>query len=343
MCVDKVWITTSLLCTSCSHWIHKSCSGIKGRFKADPPFQCMRCRGLARPIDGRPLRHVTVNGHDLEAVDSFCYLGDTVSASGGTSTSINIRCRAAWENFVSYFSSSPIVPFPCRPCCRIYTACVRSVMLYASECWALRNDEHNRLICNDRAMVRWICGIKPEEKVNTPSLYQHLNIPHLDNTLRCNRLRWAGHVHRSQTWTGGCLSLVVEDRRGKGRPRKTWRDVINEDLRFLNLSLDMAEDRDKWRKILHDANRLTSPTPQREKVTKCMMMMILKSHQKRYRSACQKMEDSHAFIYCTKASADLHKYEAASMVQLSKIQVTRCHHVGLGFNTRLGHSTWSIM
>ena len=55
--------------------------------------------------------------------------------------------------------------------------------------------------------------------------------------------------------TGGCLSLVVEGRRGKGRPRKTWRDVINEDLRFLNLPLDMAEDRDKWRKILRDANR----------------------------------------------------------------------------------------
>ena len=236
----------SLLCTSCSHWIHKSCSGIKGRFKADPPFQCMRCRGLARPIDGRPLRHVTVNGHDLEAVDSFCYLGDTVSASGGTSTSINIRCRAAWGKFRELLPLLTNRAISLQTRGRIYTACVRSVMLYASECWALRNDEHNRLIRNDRAMVRWICGIKPKDKISTPSLYQRLNIPHLDNTLRCNRLRWAGHVHRSQTWTGGCLSLVVEGRRGKGRPRKTWRDVINEDLRFLNLSLDMAEDRDKW-------------------------------------------------------------------------------------------------
>ena len=29
------------------------------------------------------------------------------------------------------------------------------------------NDEHNRLIRNDRAMVRWTCGIKSEGKVIT--------------------------------------------------------------------------------------------------------------------------------------------------------------------------------
>ena len=66
---------------------------------------------------------------------------------------------------------------------------------------------------NDRAMVRWICGIKLEEKVNTPSLYQHLNIPHLVNTLRYSRLRWTGHVDKSQTWTAYCeiLAGVMND------------------------------------------------------------------------------------------------------------------------------------
>ena len=132
----------ALLCTSCSHWIHKSCSGIKGRFKADPPFQCMRCRGLARPIDGRPSRRLTVNGHDLEAVDSFCYLGDTVSASGGTFTSINIRYRAAWGKFHELFSLLTNHAISLHTRGRIYTACVGSVMLLcASECWALTNDE----------------------------------------------------------------------------------------------------------------------------------------------------------------------------------------------------------
>ena len=137
----------------------------------------MRSRGLARHID--PLKHVTVNGYDLEGVDSFCYLGNTVSASGGMSTSINIRCRAAWRKFHEQ------LPLQTRG--SIYTAYVCSVMLYAGEHWALRNDKHTRLICYDRAIVRWICETKPEKKVNTPSLYQCLNIPHLEKTLRCTR------------------------------------------------------------------------------------------------------------------------------------------------------------
>ena len=138
----------------------------------------MRCRG-----------HVTVNGHNLEAVDSFCYLRDIVRASVGTSTNISIRRRAAWEKFRKLLPLLTKHAVSLQTCGRICTACVRSVMLYASECWALRNpnDEHNRLIHNDRAMARWIYGIRPEEKVNTPSLSQRFNIPHLDNTLRCNR------------------------------------------------------------------------------------------------------------------------------------------------------------
>ena len=132
-------------------------------------------------------------------------------------------------------------------------------MLYASECWALRKEELARLVRNDRAMVRWICGIKSDERVANATLYDRLQIPYLDTTLQFRRLRWAGHVYRSQYWTGRCVALQVEGRKGKGRPRKTWRDTVNEDLCTHNLNIDLAEDRDTWRKALRDSKRSVQP------------------------------------------------------------------------------------
>ena len=52
--------SNSILCSGCSHWIHKACSGLKGRLTEDPTFICSRCKSLARPIDGRPFVHIAV-------------------------------------------------------------------------------------------------------------------------------------------------------------------------------------------------------------------------------------------------------------------------------------------
>ena len=33
----------SIQCVGCQKWVHKKCSGIKGRLKQDPQFKCARC------------------------------------------------------------------------------------------------------------------------------------------------------------------------------------------------------------------------------------------------------------------------------------------------------------
>ena len=69
--------SNSIFCKGCKHWVHKKCSGLK-RLTEDPDYRCTRCKGTARPLDGRPQKQV---GPDkLEVVASFCYLGDMLSA-----------------------------------------------------------------------------------------------------------------------------------------------------------------------------------------------------------------------------------------------------------------------
>ena len=95
----------AIKCTRCKVWVHKKrCCSIKsnlGRLSAEQveSYVCPRCQGLARPIDGRPVTHVDVDGVQLDVVGEFCYLGDMISAAGGCDAAAAARCCAAWAKF----------------------------------------------------------------------------------------------------------------------------------------------------------------------------------------------------------------------------------------------------
>ena len=58
-----------------------------------------RCKGNSRPIDGRPMTQVDVEGTKLDVEDALCYLGDMLSSGGGYDSAIASRCCVAWGKF----------------------------------------------------------------------------------------------------------------------------------------------------------------------------------------------------------------------------------------------------
>ena len=62
-------------------------------------------------------------------------------------------------------------------------------------------------------------------------------------------MRWFGLVkHRDvNSILRRVMELEVEDRKLVGRPKKAWSKVMEEDMRKLNITEDMAEDRKQWR------------------------------------------------------------------------------------------------
>ena len=63
----------SIFCDGFQSWIHKKRSGFNGRFQADPKYRCKIYMRLCRPVDGRPEKHVTLEGIQLNVVESFKY------------------------------------------------------------------------------------------------------------------------------------------------------------------------------------------------------------------------------------------------------------------------------
>ena len=70
--------------------------------------------------------------------------------------------------------------------------------------------------------------------------------------LKRNRLRWFGHVLRKDEddWVRKCIDLTVEGKRGRGRPRKRWIDLVTRDMTDCGLVREDACDRMKWRRQL---------------------------------------------------------------------------------------------
>ena len=58
------------------------------------------------------------------------------------------------------------------------------------------------------------------------------------------RLRWFGHIYRIETenWVKKCRSLIIDGAARMGRPRKTWNQVLQNDLQLLHLETVMDEE-----------------------------------------------------------------------------------------------------
>ena len=68
--------------------------------------------------------------------------------------------------------------------------------------------------------------------------------------LRANRLRWFGHVERSDAWIKKCRDVQVESCRRVGRPKKTWEQTIRNDREIWKMDKLDPHDRDTWRQSI---------------------------------------------------------------------------------------------
>jgi len=53
-------------------------------------------------------------------------------------------------------------------------------------------------------------------------------------------------------WVKKYMEYEVEGARPRGRPKKTWREIVEKDCRAHKLNRDDAMDRNRWRKEIKD-------------------------------------------------------------------------------------------
>ena len=90
--------SSSLQCTSCQKWVHKTCSGIKGSMLKVAKW--FICSGCLKPVTSASRTTVDIAASaKLELVDKFCYVGDMLSVDGNADAAVEARIRIGWNKF----------------------------------------------------------------------------------------------------------------------------------------------------------------------------------------------------------------------------------------------------
>ena len=135
----------TISCSQCKLWVHKKCSSITGCLKADPSFVCLHCQGPARPIDGRLVTQVNMNGTMLNIKATFCYLGNMHNIGGSCNTAIATQCCVAWDKFRKLLPIFTLGHLSLKVHGKVYVACVLSALLHSSEMWGSNASNLQRL------------------------------------------------------------------------------------------------------------------------------------------------------------------------------------------------------
>ncbi|XP_070047229.1 uncharacterized protein [Nicotiana tomentosiformis] len=129
---------------------------------------------------------------------------------------------------------------------KVYRVVVRPMMLYGAECWPVKIAHIQKMKVAEMRMLRWMCGYTMLDMIRNEVIRDKVCVASIEDKIREARLRWFGHVRRRSTDAPvrRCERLTLESlRRGRGRPKKRYREVIRQDMAQLQLTENMTLDR----------------------------------------------------------------------------------------------------
>ena len=109
---------------------------------------------------------------------------------------------------------------------------------------------------------RRIVGKTRRDCERNTSIREELGVKAITNRLECKQLKWYGHVKRmsKERIPRKCMEARTGEKRGRGRPRKTWMRRIEElGQKRGKAMVDMNKatlNRKEWRSLAE-----TDPTP----------------------------------------------------------------------------------
>ena len=201
--------------------------------------------------NGTLQRDITIQGQKLETVDHFKYLGAIICDEGSRREVLSraAQTMAALTRLKIIWKDKNI---RIKHKIRLLRTLVITIFLYACETWTLQS----RIQSLEIRCFREILGISYKDRITNEqvrkTIIKHIG-PYedlLETVKRRQKLKWYGHVTRSDGLTKVILQGTVEGSRRRGRPKKSWIDNIAEwtGKSFAEIQA-MAHNRQEWREL----------------------------------------------------------------------------------------------
>jgi hypothetical protein len=216
-----------------------------------------------------------MNGQAVEVVQEFVYLGRLFEKNGSVDGEIERRASAGRRVAGSTMGLARSQFLSKKAKLAIRNSILLPTLLYGSESWVLQARHTSRINAVDMSYMRGICGKSRWDHVKNVDIMNECGINESVNQMHERSvLRWFGHVERMDDGrlTKQIYKGSVNGRRGKGRPRKTWLDVVDASLKNkrvkstknkrkcqkqlmgVNEAREVCKDRKMWVKIVYGQN-----------------------------------------------------------------------------------------
>ena len=175
-----------------------------------------------------------------------------------TETDINNRKRLllnAADQLKYIFQNKHL---PMRVKIKAFNVYLESIFLYNSELWTTTHTLNNKIDAFHRRMLRTlVLNIRYPKIMKNTEVYEKTKQQPWSVTIKTRRMRWMGHACRldKNTPTGKSLRYATNHYiKNQGRPKETWMNIINKQLKEKDIDLknvyDQAKDKKKLEKLM---------------------------------------------------------------------------------------------
>lgn len=170
-----------------------------------------------------------VDGNDIKWLDNFEYLGSFISnTDGGTERDVVSRISKARHAFARLRRVWRMHHISLKTKLNIFDSCVKSVLLYGSETWYVKDRTASKLNSFFNSCLRKILGVWWPRKISNEALHAKTNQQNINVQIKEKKYRWIGHTLRKDKGEI-CYKALLWNPQGKrkvGAPRRTWRNSI---------------------------------------------------------------------------------------------------------------------
>ena len=178
--------------------------------------------------NSRSEEKLKVQGREIEEVESFTYLGANVTQDGGGTVDIRKRIAMASAQFKRTSNIWQASDISKKVKVSLFKSMVMSVLLYGSETWKLTKGEEKKLDSFQNKCLRRILKIRWQQHITNVAVLEAAGIDRVSEEVRRKRWSWIGHVLRKNPRDDCAVALGwrPEGRRKRGRPKTTWRKMV---------------------------------------------------------------------------------------------------------------------
>ncbi|VDP47211.1 unnamed protein product [Schistosoma margrebowiei] len=196
---------------------------------------------------------VTIDGEDLEDVNTFTYLCSIINEHKGSDTDMNAWIGKAREIYLQLKNSKQLST---NTKVRIFNTNVKTVLLYGAETWRTTKVIIQKIQVFIISCLRKILQIRWPDTISNNVLWERTNQIPAEEEIRKKRWKWIGHTLRKapDSVTRQVLTRNPQGQRRRGIAKNTLRREMEIDMKKMNknwMELEKeAQDRVGWRMLV---------------------------------------------------------------------------------------------